>query len=643
MLEPEYRGIYSKLVLYFDRFVYTIVISLVIFGVAGYICSQAIENSGIEIWAVIFIAALLGALLSLLYFKPDPEVRGRFSIRNLIFGLIPFLVLLPGVVALLFSVRVQLSFHGSFHLGYIYQILNGLAPPENVVLPGYPANVYWIFHTLIATLTDIFNTPPPFIAALVNIAALIISFYWIRKILNLLGLANRNSLITSCYSLLILSSTNIFGALHVVLNYILNKGYSKVEIIESVTYQSMRLGGDFRLINLTKKFFNFSGAPLGILYFTFALYLSVRISKGDLTSKNILLLAIAISGALMFHITTGAYMLIIIPLSISISLLIANKQYIGAYFRNTPSIELLLVVLGILILFLPIAHYVYLAVSAMPVQTKIGTSMRYNLMSILYTIYPLIPLSLFGVYLYHKKKFGSVTLLCVISTLGYVVAILLDFPGRNQYKFIYLSTIVFSILSVMTLDYLFFGLKGALGYFGKSLSLAVIVITGSSVLLSGFGYLTSNWFLDKSYYYEDSDLSMREGSKYKDSFVWIRGNTTSGTIVILPFPSKDTGRVDGLSGSVYIVTQRLPYVAYGHIYSKGIKEYAARRENVQLFYSDSTPVDKKVEILGEFAGFSRKRQSVLLIPNKDVESLRPYLDKLKLIYRGRDAELYSFN
>ena len=614
-----------------------------IFGVVGYICSQVIENPGIEIWVIIFIAALLGALLSLLYFKPDPEARGRFSTRNFIFGIIPFLVLLPGVVALLFSVRVQLSFHGPFHLGYVYQILHGFAPPENVVLPGYPANVYWLFHALVATFTKIFNTPPPFIAALVNIAALIISLYWIRKILNQLGLANRNSLITSCYSLLILSSTNIFGALHVVLNYILNKGYSKTEIIESVTYKSMRLGGDFRLINLTKKFFNFSGAPLGILYFTFALYLSVRISKGDLTSKNILLLAIAISGALMFHTTTGVYMLIIIPLSIFISLLIANKQYIGTYFRNTPSTELLLVVLGILILFIPIAHYIYLAASAIPAQTKISTSMRYNLMSILYTVYPLIPLSLFGIYLYHKKNFDSVTLLCVISMLGYILAILLDLPDQNQYKFVYLSTIVFSILSVMTLDYLFFGLKEALGFFGKSLSLAVIVITGSSILLSWFWHPTSYWFLDNTYHYEDNNLSMRNGSKYKDSFVWIRGNTTSGTILILPFPSKDTGPVDGFDGSVYIVTQRLPYVAYGHIYTQGIKEYAAREKNVQLFYSDSTPIEKKIEILGEFEKFSKQRPSVLLIPNEYTHSLAPYLGNLKLIYKGSDAELYSFN
>jgi len=407
----------------------------VIFGISGYICSQAIENPGIEIWGIIFIAALLGALLSLLYFKPHPEVSGRFPIQYFIFGLIPFLVLLPGVVALLSSVRVQLSAHGSFHLGYIYQILNGLAPPENAVLPGYPANVYWLFHALIATLTEIFNTPPPLIAALLNIAALIISLYWIRKILYLLGLANRNSFITSCYTLLILFSTNLFGALHVALNYILNKGYSKGSLIESVTYESMRLGGDQRLVSLMKKFFNFSGAPLGILYFTFALYLSVRISKGNLTSKNILLLAIAISGALMFHTITGIYMLIIIPLSIFISLLITNKQCICAYFKNIQSTELLLVVLGIPILFIPTAHYIYLAASAMPVQTKIGTSIGYNLMSILYTVYPLIPLSFFGAYRYHKKKLDGTALLCIASILGYILAILLDLPDQNQYKF----------------------------------------------------------------------------------------------------------------------------------------------------------------------------------------------------------------
>jgi len=158
-----------------------------------------------------------------------------------------------------------------------------------------------------------------------------------------------------------------------------------------------------------------------------------------------------------------------------------------------------------------------------------------------------------------------------------------------------------------TLDYLFFDLKGTPGYFGKLLFLAVIAVTGSSVLLSGLGYIKSDGFLNRTYHYEDRNISMRDGSKYKDSFVWIRENTTPGTIVILPFPNKNTGRVNGLNGSVYIVTQRLPYVAYGHIYTKGIKEYYTRRKNVLLFYSEGTPIKKKIQILDKFKKYSNER------------------------------------
>jgi hypothetical protein len=177
---------------------------------------------------------------------------------------------------------------------------------------------------------------------------------------------------------------------------------------------------------------------------------------------------------------------------------------------------------------------------------------------------------------------------------------------------------------------------------GKIIFITVLIISGLSLLLSGLAYLKSNKFPDRTYYYENKQILLSEGNTYKDEFEWIRENTSPRTIVILPFPNKNTGWVDGLSGSVYIATQRLPYVAYGHIYSKGIKEYRIRRNNAKLFYSDETPLDKKVGILSEFEQFSRERPSILLIPKDDVKLLALYLKNLQMIYSGKDANIYSF-
>ena len=634
--------IYSKIIQSVGVVVYTLVISLVLFGVIGYSCSQVIENLPIGIWVSIFIGALLIALVLVIYFRTNDYGIYTFSLKNMFLGLIPYLVLLPGTIALLYSVRVQLSNHGAFHLGYIFQILHGFAPPENVALPGYPGNIYWLYHALIAVLADIFNTAPPLIAALLNLTALAASIYWIRKSIRLIGLGERNSFLTSCYSLLILFSTNLFGSLNSLLNYLLYRGDSLKGFTESLSYKYMILGDDLRLVSLSSKFFNFNGTPLGIMYFTFALYISIRILNGKLSTKKILLLAVALSGTLLFHTPTGIYALLVIPLSVLISLILSCRERISDYFKSTNPYELTLELFVLLVIFIPTFHYVYEGASALPAKTLIGTAMSYNFIKIISTAYPLIPLSLLGAYIFYRKKRSTVVLLSVLSALGYLVSIVFELPNHNQYKFIFLATMSFSILGVMALDYINFELKGVWKRAGKTVFTAFLIISGFSILMPGLSYLTSKRFSEDTYYYENSQILMIEGSKYKDAFEWIRDHTSEDTIVILPFPSKNTGTKENQKGSIFIVTERLPYVAYGQFFTTGIKEYQIRKRNVKLFYSETTPVDKKIEILSEFEKFSKEMPAVLLIPKDQLKPYSSYLENMVLLYSGKDANIYSF-
>ena len=622
-------------------------VSLVFFGAIGYICSRAFENPGIVIWILSLAAGITASILASLYFNknyfdPTDEQTKSLSLKNLILGLVPFFVFIPGLIAILFSVRVQLSIHGAFHLGYIYQILNGLAPPENPVLPGYAANAYWMFHALVATLSEISRTPPPLVAAFVNIGALIVSLYWIRKILGLLGLSNRNPLVTSFYSLLILFSSNLLGSMHLVLNYILNKGYSNIGFIENEGFRIMILGGDWRLVNLMRKYLNFSGFTLGVAFFIFALYISLLIAKGRFSSWNIILLAAAVSGALMFHTTTGVYALVIMPISLLLTMIITERDKIVSYFNNTKFSEILVLLVLSAFLLIPALFYTYEAASAMPAKTQIGGAFAYNLLSILHSVYPLIPLSLLGIYLYYGKKRNTILLLCIISALGCALSLPLDLPGHNQYKFIYLTVIAFSLLSLFALDYIYFEYRGRLSYLAKIVFIAVFVILSLNVILSGSAYLASHRFTDDSWYYEKGNIVMKEGGRFNDSYEWIRDNTPPDTVVILPSPSKETRQLGGKNGSLYIVSQRLPYVARGHIYAEGIDEFRVRRKNVSAFYNKSTAVETKAEILGEFEDFSKERHSVVLIPKDDIKSLSPYLNNLEMVYSGRDANLYYF-
>lgn len=610
-------------------------ISLVIFGVAGYAGSLAIENLTIELWVIILITSLAGALLSLLYFRPYTESARQFSIKSLVLGLIPYLVLLPGVISLFICTDIQISHHGPFHSGYIYQILHGISPPDNVVLPGFSANVYWLYHSLIATLSQIFDTAPPLVAAFVNIMALIATLHWVRKSLSLLELKNKNSLITSCYTLLVLFGTSLFSAIHLSLAYII-RGHFTLKIYENpLNFVGVLFNSDKRLLSLFKKFLNLTGTPLGILFFCFTLYISLLILKGELTTKKILLLAVAISGSLIFHTTSGGFSLLIIPISLFVTLLIINRERLILYIQKMDAFHFIVLAFIILILFIPILHYVFEAAKALPASTSVGTSVGFNIASIVSVAYPVIPFSLLAIYVKYREKTDTILFFTTASLLGFLLSIFINLPDKNQYKFIYLSTITTCFLSVIGLDYMYYSFKTRFSLVSKLIFYAIFVLLSYNILNTGFIYLKSIQYRSNAYYYKNKNINLKAGVKNKESYEWIRDNSAPDTVIIIPLQDKD-------KNDLYLVAQRLAYVAYGDIYAEGFIEYDKRVDNVNLFYSQNTTIDKKVEILGEFEKFSQKRDTILLIPSDNLEPISSYLDTLELIYSDQEANLYSF-
>ncbi len=272
------------------------------------------------------------------------------------FRLLPFLILLPGVASVLLSTRLQLSNHGAFHIGYINQILFGNSLPENVVLPGFEANVYWLYHALLAVVVTILNVPAPIASITINFIALAGSFYWINKFIKILGIDKRNPIAIGFYIIFIIFGLNLFGSVHILKH------------LELPGIGRMVFNGDLRLSNLFHKFLNFSGFPIGILYYSFALYSSSLILREKLKSKNILLLMLAISGALFFHTTTGVFMLATITPSILISLIYWNKENLKVQIQNVKALDFILVFLIAIILLIPALYYVMEGARALTVN-----------------------------------------------------------------------------------------------------------------------------------------------------------------------------------------------------------------------------------------------------------------------------------
>lgn len=289
------------------------------------------------------------------------------------FRLLPFLILLPGVASVLLSTRLQLSNHGAFHIGYINQILLGNSTPENVVLPGFQANIYWLYHALLAVVVTILNVPAPIASITINFIALAGSFYWINKFLKLLGIDKRNPIAIGFYIIFIIFGLNLFGSIH-TLNYLLHQESILTSLSDLSGWRGrwIMVFNDFRLSNLFHKFLNFNGFPTGILYYSFALYSSSLLLREKLKSKNILLLMLAISGALFFHTTTGIFMLATITPSILISLIYCNKENLKAQIQHVKVFDLILIFLIALILFIPALHYIMEGARALSAKADLG-------------------------------------------------------------------------------------------------------------------------------------------------------------------------------------------------------------------------------------------------------------------------------
>ena len=630
--------IVKLIIIIFDVSIYTLTISFAVFAVSGYIYSQLFESLNILIWTVlfifIFIAVLIHSLLNQHKELYSFYVSENFSIKYLFFRLLPFLILLPGVAAVLLSTRLQLSNHGAFHIGYINQILLGNSLPENVVLPGFEANVYWLYHALLAVVVTILNVPAPIASITINFIALAGSFYWINKFIKILGIDKRNPIAIGFYIIFIIFGLNLFGSVH-ILKHLLHQESILTSLSEPSGIGRMVFNADLRLSNLFHKFLDFNGFTIGILYYLFALYSSSLILREKLKSKNILLLMLAISGALFFHTTTGVFMLATITPSILISLIYWNKENLKVQIQNVKALDFILVFLIAIILLIPALYYVMEGARALTVNAGFGKSYLYNLKSVLSSTYPLIPFSILAVFLGIRKKSVLTFFLSILCLFVYILSIIADLPDNNQYKFIYLSTIPLCILNIIGLDYVLNKLEGKLRLGGKIMFSAGLILLSLNILLVANAYFRSKWFSNNSYYYEGKLILLKPGSKYKEIYEWIREYSPTDSVVIQPLQSKN-------DSNVYTIAQRLPYVVKGGLFAEGIQEYYDRVDNVKLFYAIDTPKSKRLEILDKFRDFGSDRSVILFVPENITNIFDLNNNSLNMIYSGKEGNLYTF-
>ena len=568
--------------------------------------------------------------------RTTPEATRKQSITTGLLAILPFLAFLPGLLALLISTRVQISVHGFFHSGYVYQILNGFIPPENVTLPGYPVNNYWPYHAILAVLSQIIQTPPPLTASLLNILILFTSislgYSLIRSITALQSLSGGIAL-----AIFGLFGTNLFGIFHTWFDT--DRNFIRPAVI----------AGDYRVANMFEKYLNVTGFPAGVMLYLFILVVLIRVIKEQrLSSLQFCLISVACLGALLIHTTTGLYILVTFPPALFAIYLIhirrLNLQYliqavrrdVGALANQIKKPINLLILTTTSALAILVLYYVYMTSNALPAKSQLEWFSLDDVESILGVFYPLIPFFIWGIFLAWQRKELHVLLLAQVCLYGYVLTLITSLPDGNDYKFILLSTIIAGFVAALALEDLWHRPRL------KGIVVIAVLLSLTNTLMVGIHRLRMPWFRDKtfSYYGEHVHANAQQSDDYRDLiysdvFEWARQYTPTNSVIIVPVRYKD-------DSTLYLLSERTPYVVDGSIYNKTPVKLV-RVDRVENLYSSATKGKEKFQIIQSIRRELPGRPILLIYPHDKRIPLR-VLNQVdpRNVYTGKFANGYYF-
>ena len=185
-----------------------LLISLALFVSVGYILTL-IMPVDIDIWAALLWASVLLPLIPLSLrarqrWRVKPPHHESQPWRRLLPAL-PMLILLPSVVAILGSPTLSTISHADLYFVFVNQLYHGFAPPEHVLLPGFAANHYWLFHAYIAALVRATSTDTYSSLNVLNIIYIFSSLLWLAKTLVALAWASRAPSISASWCCLCLA------------------------------------------------------------------------------------------------------------------------------------------------------------------------------------------------------------------------------------------------------------------------------------------------------------------------------------------------------------------------------------------------------------------------------------------------------
>ena len=560
------------------------ILSIGMYVSVGYIVSL-VAPINIDGWVALLWLSILVPLFPLLSrFRQsrDDDSRGA-SWRMLLPALPIAILLLPGLSAKFSDMSNLLIFHDDIQGAYINQLLYGTTPVENIFLPGYPANYYWLYHAIFAPVAKLSARHPALIVAIFNAVSVFSAALWLGRCIIELQLARRRTLylglavILVCFSL---NLTGIFSALGGAMDGAEVASLGRVDAIRLLNLP----GADPRLHGVWGKMIRGMGSmALGMACFCAALYVCLRALNGKTDKLGLALLSAAGIATLAAQQVMAVCIVVLIAAAL---LLMARTQFAGR-----PRDKLWLPWRGGQIswrwisawfalslgLSLPLLHYVQAASAHSPHSIVVGWPGARDMRMTLAAIGLLLPFAALDVAfaLRHGGRTRVYLLLC--AGLLTLVTLTVSFPQRNEYKIVYALAIVMAFCALDSLTLL-------AGRGGRRKLLSRLVF-GALVLLACLNTAWVNGVLAtpgrQNFYFDGPHLSLADfNSPRAAAYYWIRRNTPGDAVVIMPL---NAGAFDAM------VMERLPYVKLSWAqFGDSIPEYWRRLEHVEQFYKPDT-------------------------------------------------------
>ena len=607
-------------------------ISLALFVSVGYTLTLLMPMT-IYLWQALLLPCTLIPFVWLsagAYNRWKTSGTEEFSItwRVLLPLVIPVLVVAPGLYAIVSSPTVQILSHPDLHFGYINQLLYGATPLENVFVAGHPANYFWLFHTYLAAIIKTTALRPPYVASIVNVLAVFSSFLWIGQTLVMLKLAKPRSLYLGLLVVFVFCSVNATGIL------------SLLSHIASGTY----VPGDLRLILLDgahkhlhsalNKLTNISTMDLGIALFAAAFYSCLRILRGQIELRSLIL--VSACGILGLAAVQIAAVYIVVTLlggllvwaTICLLRSTEKRATIRDLWRQLtgkiPAPVVLLYLVISLVLSIPLLKYNFDISYNTRGHTQFELFNQSNMAMLFGAFALLLPLfALQWLYVF-KESNRSATFIQICGVLGLLLGSGLTITIENQYKGFYFSAIVLSISALFALQTLKNNDRKLWRYAGRATTIVLIGLVFARIIFVDYTLLNKGRTSPfKGFAYEDSHIIHTEDTAGRfEAFYWIRDNTSADALVISPLDTFIFASV---------LPERQFYVKQAqYTFAMNIQDYDRRARQLERFYRDDTGPEDYYYI---------SRNMARNFPDRPVYAVVKDSEVSPAVMAGRNAEL----